>query len=44
MPVDVAIDGDVRRVELPGGHARIAVGRAAAIAIDPNGWVLRSEP
>jgi aminopeptidase N len=44
MPVDVAIDGEVRRVKLPDGHARIAVGRAAAIAIDPNGWVLRSEP
>jgi aminopeptidase N len=44
MPVDVAIDDEVRRVELPDGHARIAVGPDAAIAIDPNGWVLRSEP
>jgi aminopeptidase N len=44
MPVDVAIDGVVRRVELPDGQARIEVGPESAVEIDPQAWVLRSEP
>jgi aminopeptidase N len=44
MPVDVTIDGEVRRVELPDGSARIGVGAGAAVAIDPEGWVLRRAP
>jgi aminopeptidase N len=41
MPVEVEIDGRRQRVEMPRGEARVAVARAARVAVDPEGWVLR---
>jgi len=42
MPVDVAVDGERRRVEMPGGKTTLAVPRGASLEVDPEDWVLRS--
>lgn len=46
MPVEVEIDGRVRRVEMPGGPVVLEVPAGAAVRIDPRNWVLmeRSGP
>jgi aminopeptidase N len=44
MPVDVKVDGRTRRVEMPGGHATLAVGARASVELDPDNWVLRAGP
>jgi aminopeptidase N len=41
MPVEVELDGERRRVEMPGGQARIPASGAAAPVIDPLRWILR---
>jgi len=35
------VDGETRRVELPGGRARVPVVAGAEVTIDPQGAVLR---
>jgi len=44
MPIDLSVDGETRRVELPNGYARLAVAPASDVAIDPEGRILRSAP
>jgi len=41
MPIDLTVDGETRRVELPGGRARVPVAAGAEVTIDPQGAVLR---
>ena len=43
MPVDVRVDGRMRRVEMPGGRATLTVGARSAVELDPDGWVLRAD-
>lgn len=40
MPIDVIIDGQKRRIEMPRGKASVPFSGAAPV-IDPEGWVLR---
>ena len=40
MPVEVAVNGDVRRVEMTGGAAVIDIGNAD-FEVDPKDWILR---
>ncbi len=42
MPIDVEIDGKIQRLEMKDGTASIRVG-ATKYAIDPKGWVLRTQ-
>ena len=44
MPVEVRIDGELRRVELPGGEAELEVGDSSDVVVDPNSWLLKVEP
>lgn len=41
LPVDVAIDGKVQKVAMPGGTATLNVPAAAHLVLDPNAHVLR---
>jgi aminopeptidase N len=43
MPVDVEVDGVVRRVDMPEGSARVLLEPDAHAVVDPNWWVLRGE-
>ncbi len=40
LPVEIRIGSDVRRVEMPGGRARLSVPDGAEIVIDPMGRIL----
>ncbi len=45
MPVDVVVDGEARRIELPDGRATVAVPAGATIAVDPDRWTQdRTDP
>ncbi len=42
MPVEVEIDGTVRRIEMPGGAATVALPSASSrVTVDPSEWLLR---
>jgi len=41
MPVEVEVNGERRRVEMPGGRAELRVPAAARVMVDPDAWVLR---
>ncbi len=41
MPVEIEIDGTMRRVELPNGSAEVDLGGEKEPLIDPNNWILR---
>jgi aminopeptidase N len=41
MPVPVKIGDDVRRVEMPDGHAALPLTAGASVAVDPEGWLLK---
>lgn len=43
MPVDVEMNGKVRRVEMPNGTATIDIEGSGRPVIDPKGWVFRKE-
>lgn len=40
MPLPVAVGGEIRRLELPGGKASFVVPTGTAVEVDPQGWVL----
>lgn len=40
MPVEVEVDGTRRRIEMPEGKATLDVPAGAAIAVDPDRWIL----
>lgn len=42
LPVEVAIDGERRRVAMNGGTATVEVPAGAEVEVDPDGWLLRS--
>lgn len=44
MPVEVAVDGVVRRIDMPGGSATLTVPADAHVVIDPMARVLRRSP
>ena len=46
MPVDVTVDGERRRIEMPDGKATLTVpaGGGAAFEVDPEEWILRARP
>jgi aminopeptidase N len=41
MPVEIQVNGTVRRVDVPHGGARIAIPEGARIELDPNRWILK---
>ncbi|HUF08274.1 MAG TPA: M1 family metallopeptidase [Rhodothermales bacterium] len=41
MPLEIAVDGEIRRVSMPGGRATIIIPEEAQVTADPNKWVLR---
>jgi aminopeptidase N len=43
MPIDVWVDGEARRVEMPDGRALLTVPEIAEVLIDPTNLVLRKE-
>ena len=43
LPVEVAVDGEIRRVPMSGGEATVTVPAEAEIALDPNDWILKVE-
>lgn len=43
MPVEVAIEGQVVRVEMPDGMGQVEVADGQEVSIDPNRWLLRAE-
>jgi len=43
MPVDVQVDGETQRVEMPNGKATVDVPAGATVAVDPEGWILKTE-
>jgi len=43
MPVDVEVDGQIQRVEMPNGRATLEVPAGATVAVDPEGWILKTE-
>lgn len=40
MPLPVAVGGEIRRLELPGGKASFVVPTGTTVDVDPQGWVL----
>ena len=42
MPVDVVVDGKVRRVEMQEGRGSVSFANAPPV-VDPKGWVLKSQ-
>lgn len=43
LPIEVAVDGDIVRVEMPGGRGELALPSPDAdVKVDPNGWVMRA--
>lgn len=43
LPVEVAVGGQVRRVDMEGGRGTLAVPSGAEIVLDPNDWILKQE-
>ena len=43
MPVDVLVNGQTRRVEMPDGKATVEVPAGATVAVDPDQWILKTE-
>jgi len=43
MPVDVQVNGQTQRVEMPDGKATVDIPAGATVAVDPEGWILKNE-
>ena len=43
LPVEVAVDGAVRRVPMRGGQGDIAIPPEAEVVVDPQDWILMAE-
>ena len=43
MPLEVAIDGDIRRVNMHAGSTTINIPENAQVTVDPNNWILKAE-
>ncbi len=43
MPVDVLVNGQTQRVEMPDGKATVEVPAGATVVVDPDQWILRTE-
>ena len=43
MPVDVLVNGQTQRVEIPGGKATVKVPAGATVIVDPDQWILKTE-
>ena len=43
LPVEVAVDGEVRRVSMRAGQGELVVPPEAKVVVDPRGWILREE-
>lgn len=41
MPVEVRVGGDLRRVEMSGGRARVEVPQGVDVVVDPADWILK---
>ncbi len=41
MPVEVEINGQIKRVEMPEGKATIQLPKDAKVVVDPHGWILK---
>jgi aminopeptidase N len=41
MPVEVAIGGSTRRVEMNGGTASVSIPDGASVEVDPSNWILK---
>jgi aminopeptidase N len=44
MPLPVAVGGETRRLEMPGGKGAVEVATGTPIEVDPAGWVLAEGP
>jgi hypothetical protein len=42
MPIDISIDGKIRRIDVPERGAVITVSESAELVLDPNNRVLRA--
>ena len=43
MPVEVAVGGETRRVNLKGGAVVVPLGSGQVPVVDPDGWILKAE-
>jgi hypothetical protein len=43
MPVEVKVNGQTRKYEVPESGLRIPVKKGAKVEVDPNNWVLYEE-
>ncbi len=43
MPVDLELNGETRRVEMPEGQARVELPAGATVVVDPDRWILKIE-
>ncbi|HMB93725.1 MAG TPA: M1 family metallopeptidase [Rhodothermales bacterium] len=41
MPVDVMVNGEMQRVDMPNGAATITIPEDATLEVDPHDWILR---
>ena len=44
MPLPVVVEGETRRLEMPGGQGKLEVATGTAVEVDPQGWVLAEGP
>ena len=43
MPVEVKINGEIKRVEMKDGKGSLPLAQDAKVEVDPNGWVLKMQ-
>ena len=43
LPVEVSIDGALRRVPMRAGQGQVGLPPSAEVVVDPSGWILREE-
>jgi aminopeptidase N len=43
MPVDVEMNGQIKRIQMPGGKAILQMPRETKFVVDPNSWVLKEK-
>jgi aminopeptidase N len=43
MPVEISVDGELQRIEMKKGKAKVKVGKSQELIVDPNTWLLKKE-
>jgi aminopeptidase N len=43
MPLEIEVDGEIRRLEMPAGRAELDAGIFHKVRLDPNMWILKAD-